>query len=257
MGLASRIIPCLDIDNGRVVKGVNFSNMKDAGDPVEIAKKYNDNGADEIILLDITATLNSAPVSMDIVTKVANEIDIPLTVGGGVSSFSDFLLLLNAGADKVCINSAAIKNPNLINNCAEHFGSQCVVVAVDVKRHNDGWHVYDEAGKHDTGIDAISWLKIIENRGAGEILLTSIDFDGTMNGYDLELLQAAGEATNVPLIASGGAGKPEHLYSALKNGKSNAVLVASIFHDGIYNISQVKKYLIERGLEIRLQRCYG
>ena len=256
MGLARRVIPCLDIDAGRVVKGVRFVNIRDAGDPAEAAHRYSKEGADELVFLDITATSDSRDILPDIVKKVAEEINIPLTVGGGVRSLNDFADLLKAGADKVCINSAAVARPSLIGECASHFGAQCVVVAADVKKAgDDSWQVYTHGGRRNTEMDALSWLRQAENEGAGEILLTSMDADGTLGGYDLPLLQSAAAAVNVPLIASGGGGAPEHLASALIKGGADAVLAASIFHDGTYSIGEVKHYLAKQGLEIRLPKA--
>ena len=252
MGLARRVIPCLDIDAGRVVKGVRFVDIRDAGDPAEAARRYNSDGADELVFLDITATSDSRDILPDLVRKVAEEVNIPLTVGGGVRTLEDFTSLLRAGADKVCINSAAVSRPELIGECSCHFGAQCVVLAADVKRSGDNWEVYTHGGRKNTGLDAITWLKRAESEGAGEILLTSMDADGTLEGYDIELLQAASSAVNVPLIASGGGGAPEHMASALLEGGADAVLAASIFHDGTHSISEVKTYLAGRGLEIRV-----
>ena len=251
MGLARRIIPCLDIDAGRVVKGVRFTNIRDAGDPVETARRYDREGADEIVFLDITATSDGRAILLDAVQRVAEEISIPLTVGGGVRSAEDFTALLRAGADKVSINSAAVARPELLSECARHFGAQCVVLAADVKKNGQGgWEVFTHGGRRSTGLDALAWLRRAAECGAGEILLTSMDADGTLAGYDLDLLRAAAAAVNIPLIASGGGGAPEHMAAALESG-ADAALAASIFHDGTFGVAEVKRYLIRRGLEIR------
>lgn len=252
--LARRIIPCLDIDAGRVVKGVRFVNLRDAGDPAETARRYDREGADELVFLDITATSGGRDILLGAVQKVAEEIAIPLTVGGGVRSTDDFAALLRAGADKVSINSAAVARPQLLSECADKFGSQCVVLAADVKSDGDGsWQVVTHGGRRPTGMDALEWLKQAADAGAGEILLTSMDADGTLQGYDLQLLQAASQAVNVPLIASGGGGSPEHLAAAFLQGGADAALAASIFHDGMFTIGEVKRHLQEKGLEVRLE----
>ncbi|MBE8158159.1 MAG: imidazole glycerol phosphate synthase subunit HisF, partial [Betaproteobacteria bacterium] len=248
---ARRIIPCLDIDAGRVVKGVQFANLRDAGDPAETARRYDREGADEIVFLDITATSDGRATLLDAVRRVAEEISIPLTVGGGVRSADDFAVLLRAGADKVGINSAAVARPELLTECARRFGSQCVVLAADVKKNENGWEVFTHGGRRPSGLDALTWLRRAADAGAGEILLTSMDADGTLAGYDLDLLRAAAAAVHVPLIASGGGGAPEHLEAALKNG-ADAVLAASIFHDGMFGIAEVKRFLIRAGLDIRV-----
>ena len=252
MGLARRIIPCLDIADGRVVKGVRFCNLRDAGDPAAVARRYDRCGADELVFLDITATHEERGILLDTVQQVAAEITIPLTVGGGIRSVDDFADLLCAGADKVAINSAAVAHPQLISQCARRFGAQCVVLAADVKADQcGGWEVYTHGGRRATGISALSWLQQAESAGAGEILLTSMDTDGTLDGYDLALLRAASDVVNVPLIASGGGGTPAHLAAALDGGAA-AVLAASIFHDGIFSIDEVKQFLSARGVEVRL-----
>ena len=249
---AKRIIPRLDVNNGRVVKGTNFVNLRDAGDPVEAAKAYDAQGADELVFLDITASAQARNIILDIVSQVANSIFIPFTVGGGIRTVDDFNALLRAGADKVSVNSAAIKNPAVIQEAAEKFGSQCVVCAIDAKRRPEGgWTVYLNGGRIDTGLDAVEWAKKAVGLGAGEILLTSMDCDGVKNGYDLELTRAVSECVNVPVIASGGAGKLEHFYDAFTEGKADAVLAASLFHFGEITIPQLKEYLAGRGISVR------
>jgi imidazole glycerol-phosphate synthase subunit HisF len=251
--LAKRIIPCLDVTNGRVVKGTNFLDLKDAGDPVLIAQKYNDEGADELTFLDITATSDGRDIILPIIEAVANKVFIPLTVGGGIKSISDVKTLLNAGADKVSINSAAIKNPNLIQEISSYYGSQCLVVAIDAKSVGQNkWHIFSHGGRIDTSIDAVEWAKTIENLGAGEILLTSMDRDGTKIGFDLELTQAISTNVNIPVIASGGVGNLQHFLDGIKIGKADAVLAASIFHFGQYTIQEAKKYLVNNGIEVRI-----
>ena len=247
-----RIIPCLDVNNNRVVKGTNFVNLKDAGDPVEVAKAYNKAGADELVFLDITASSDHRHTVTDLVRRVAEQVFIPFTVGGGIRTVDDFKELLREGADKISINSSAIMNPNLISEAADKFGSQCVVVAIDAKRRPDGgWNIYKHGGRLDTGIDAIEWAKQAEALGAGEILLTSMDCDGTKAGYDIPLTRAVSDAVSIPVIASGGAGTLEHFYEGLTDGGADAVLAASLFHYKELEISQVKDYLAEKGVPVR------
>ena len=249
---AKRIIPCLDVKNGRVVKGVNFVNLRDAGDPVECAIEYDKKGADELVLLDISATNEGRGTMIDIVSRVANSIFIPFTVGGGIRTTEDFKELLRAGADKISVNSAAVRNPDLINEAAYKFGSQCVVCAIDAKRREQGsWEVYLNGGRLPTGIDAVTWAQEAVSRGAGESLLTSMDCDGKKTGYDLELTRAVSERAGVPVIASGGAGALEHFYDALTVGKADAVLAASLFHFNEIPIETLKAYLSERGIPVR------
>ena len=250
--LKKRIIPCLDIQNGRVVKGINFKDLIDAGNPVEHAKLYNDDGADEICFLDITATNQNRNIILETVKKTAEQCFIPLTVGGGVRNLDDIRNLLNSGADKVSINTAAVNNRDLIKESAEQFGSQCVVVAIDVKKKNNNWEVFTNAGKKATNIDVIEYVKEIERLGAGEILLTSMDRDGTKKGYDLELIKSVSEKVSIPIIASGGAGNLKHLYEGFKNGNASAVLAASIFHFGNYSIKEAKQYLDSKGIPVRI-----
>lgn len=249
-----RIIPCLDVNNGRVVKGVNFVDLKDAGDPVEIAKAYDKAGADELVFLDITASSDRRNTVVDMVRKVAETVFIPFTVGGGIRTVDDFRALLREGADKISINSSAIDTPNLISDAADKFGSQCVVVAIDAKKRADGngWNIYKHGGRIDVGIDALEWAHKVEKLGAGEILLTSMDCDGTKAGYDLELTRVVAEAVNIPVIASGGAGNLEHFYDALTDGKADAALAASLFHYKELEIKEVKEYLRGRGVSVRL-----
>lgn len=249
-----RIIPCLDVHNGRVVKGVNFVNLKDAGDPVEIAEIYDKEGADELVFLDITASSDERHTVIDMVRKVAQKVFIPFTVGGGIRTIEDFKAILREGADKVSVNSAAIADPFLIEEAAKKFGSQCVVVAIDAKRRSegDGWNIYKNGGRIDTGIDAIEWAKKVDMLGAGEILLTSMDCDGTKQGYDIELTRKISENVSIPVIASGGAGTKEHFYKALTDGKADAVLAASLFHYKEIKISDLKEYLKEKGLPVRM-----
>lgn len=249
-----RIIPCLDVNNGRVVKGVNFVNLRDAGDPVEIAKAYDAAGADEVVFLDITASSDNRNTVVDMVRAVAANVFIPFTVGGGIRSVDDFKMLLREGADKISINSSAIMNPSLIHDAAMKFGSQCVVVAIDAKRRADGsgWNIYKNGGRVDMGIDAVEWALWAESLGAGEILLTSMDCDGTKAGYDIELTKAVSEAVKIPVIASGGAGTMEHFYDALTKGGADAALAASLFHYKELEICQVKQYLQSRGVSVRL-----
>jgi cyclase len=249
---AKRIIPCLDVNEGRVVKGVSFVNLRDAGDPVEAAAEYDRQGADELVLLDITASAQARGTILDIVGRVAERIFIPFTVGGGIRTADDFTALLRAGADKVSVNSAALKNPAVISEAAERFGSQCVVCAIDAKRRpSGGWTVYLNGGRVDTGRDALEWAAEAERLGAGEILLTSMDCDGVKRGYDLELTAAVSELVGIPVIASGGAGKPEHFYDAFTAGKADAVLAASLFHFGEITIPELKEYLAGRGIPVR------
>lgn len=249
---AKRIIPCLDVNNGRVVKGTSFVNLRDAGDPVEAAIEYDKQGADELVLLDITASAQARGIILDIVSKVAEQIFIPFTVGGGIRTVEDFTALLRAGADKVSVNSAALKNPAIISEAAEKFGSQCVVCAIDAKRKaTGGWTAYLNGGRIDTGKDAVEWAKEAARLGAGEILLTSMDCDGVKNGYDLELTAAVSESVNIPVIASGGAGTMEHFYDAFTQGKADAVLAASLFHFGEIRIPELKDYLAQKGISVR------
>ena len=247
-----RIIPCLDVNNGRVVKGVNFVNLRDAGDPVEIAGAYDREGADELVLLDITASSDNRATVVDMVRKVAEKVFIPFTVGGGIRTVEDFRAILREGADKVSVNSAAIGNPALISEAALKFGSQCVVVAIDARRTGDSFHVYKNGGRIDTGLDAVEWARQAEKLGAGEILLTSMDCDGTKAGYDIELTRTIAEAVSIPVIASGGAGTMEHFYEALTRGKADAALAASLFHYRELEIRQVKEYLRDRDIPVRL-----
>lgn len=248
-----RIIPCLDVNNGRVVKGVNFVNLKDAGDPVEIASFYNKSMADELVFLDITASSQARNIMIDVVKRTAEQVFIPLTVGGGIRSIEDFRTILSAGADKVSINSSALQNPQLIKEAAEKFGSQCVVVAIDAKRRaGGGFDVYLNGGRVNTGKDAVSWAQEAESLGAGEILLTSMDCDGVKSGYDIELTKAVSSAINIPVIASGGAGTEEHFYDALTEGGADAALAASLFHFKEMDIKDLKHYLQNRGVPVRL-----
>ena len=247
-----RIIPCLDVHNGRVVKGVNFVDLRDAGDPVEIGKAYDKAGADELVFLDITASSDARETVVDMVRKVAETVFIPFTVGGGIRTVDDFRALLREGADKISINSSAINTPRLISDAADKFGSQCVVVAIDAKRRPDGgWNIYKHGGRLDTGIDAVEWAKKAEALGAGEILLTSMDCDGTKAGYDIALTRAISDAVSIPVIASGGAGTLEHFYEALTDGGADAALAASLFHYKELEISEVKDYLAEKGVSVR------
>jgi len=256
MALAKRIIPCLDVDNGRVVKGVNFVDIRDAGDPVEIAKRYDAAGADEITFLDITASHEGRDTTVHMVEKIAAEVFIPLTVGGGIRKVEDIRTMLNAGADKVGINSAAVSNPDFVKAAADRFGSQCIVVAIDAKQVNapgetPRWEIFTHGGRKSTGIDAIEWATRMADYGAGEILLTSMDRDGTKNGFDLGLTRAVSDAVSVPVIASGGVGNLQHLVDGIIEGAADAVLAASIFHFGEYTIPQAKAYMRERGIEVR------
>ena len=249
-----RIIPCLDVNNGRVVKGVNFVNLRDAGDPVEIAAAYDKAGADELVFLDITASSDNRRTVVDMVSKVAETVFIPFTVGGGIRTVEDFRMLLREGADKISINSSAIDNPRLISDAADKFGRQCVVVAIDARRRADGkgWNIYKHGGRVDVGIDALEWAMEADRLGAGEILLTSMDCDGTRNGYDNELTSLIASHVSVPVIASGGAGNKEHFYDALTKGGADAVLAASLFHYKELEIRDLKEYLSERGLAVRI-----
>ena len=249
-----RIIPCLDVHNGRVVKGVNFVNLQDAGDPVEIAAAYDKAGADEVVFLDITASSDARKTVVDMVRRVAENVFIPFTVGGGIRTVEDFKVLLREGADKISINSSAINRPELISEAADKFGSQCVVVAIDAKKRADGsgWNIYKNGGRVDVGMDAVEWAEKVCKLGAGEILLTSMDCDGTKAGYDIELTRAIAEAVSVPVIASGGAGTKEHFYEALTKGKADAALAASLFHYKELEIREVKEFLKEKGLSVRL-----
>ncbi|MFT4242904.1 MAG: imidazole glycerol phosphate synthase subunit HisF [Acidovorax sp.] len=252
--LAKRIIPCLDVTGGRVVKGVNFVELRDAGDPVEIAARYNAQGADELTFLDITATSDGRDLILPIIEAVASQVFIPLTVGGGVRTVEDVRRLLNAGADKTSFNSAAIANPDVINAASDKYGAQCIVVAIDAKRREDGsgWDVYSHGGRKNTGLDAVQWAAEMARRGAGEILLTSMDRDGTKAGFDLGLTRAVSDAVGVPVIASGGVGNLDHLADGVQQGGADAVLAASIFHYGEYTVGQAKQRMAERGIPVRL-----
>jgi len=253
--LAKRIIPCLDVDKGRVVKGVNFLNLRDAGDPVEVARRYDAEGADELVFLDITASHEQRDILLDIVRATAEQVFMPLTVGGGIRTIDDCRDLLNAGADKVSVNSAAVRDPEFVTVASRRFGSQCIVVAIDPKRViQDGreiWQVHINGGRVPTDLEAVCWARQVERRGAGEILLTVMNADGTQGGYDIEITRAVSEAVGIPVIASGGAGGPEHLYDVLTAGGADAALAASIFHFGTYRIAEVKQYLAARGLAVR------
>lgn len=252
--ITKRIIPCLDVNNGRVVKGVNFVNLIDAGDPVEIAAAYDRAGADEVVFLDITASSDNRATKVDMVRRVAEKVFIPFTVGGGIRTVDDFRAILREGADKVAVNSAAIMNPSLISEAADKFGSQCVVVAIDAKRRADksGWNIYKNGGRVDMGIDAVEWAVRANELGAGEILLTSMDCDGTKNGYDIELTRVVSDSVSIPVIASGGAGRLEHFYDAFAEGKADAALAASLFHFRELEIREVKEYLRNQGISVRL-----
>lgn len=249
-----RIIPCLDVNNGRVVKGTNFINLRDAGDPVEVGKEYDKAGADELVFLDITASSDARSIKTDMVRRVAETVFIPFTVGGGIRTVDDFKMILREGADKVAVNSAAIMNPNLISEAADKFGSQCVVVAIDAKRRADGtgFNIFKNGGRVDMGIDAVEWAMKADKLGAGEILLTSMDCDGTKAGYDIELTRAVAENVSIPVIASGGAGTKEHFYEALEEGKAEAVLAASLFHYKELEIRDLKEYLRKKGISVRI-----
>jgi cyclase len=254
--LAKRVIPCLDVDRGRVVKGTNFVNLRDAGDPVEVAARYEKEGADELVFLDITASHEGRDIILDVVRRTADEVFMPLTVGGGIRTLEDIRQLLLAGCDKVSINSAAVKDPQFVYEAAKRFGSQCIVVNIDPKRVvKDGrevWEVHINGGRVPTGLEAVPWAQEVERLGAGEIVLTSMDADGTKDGYDLEMTSAVGEAVHVPLVASGGAGKPEHLADAITIGKADAALAASIFHFGEYTIGETKRVMAARGIPVRM-----
>lgn len=251
--LAKRIIPCLDVTDGKVVKGVNFVELREAGDPVEVARRYDEQGADEITFLDITATSDNRGLILKVIEDVAAQVFIPLTVGGGVREVGDIRRLLNSGADKVSINSAGVKNPDLIGNSAAIYGSQCIVVAIDAKRAGDNkWEVYTHGGRVNTGIDAVEWAKKVQSLGAGEILLTSMDGDGTKKGFDLELTATVSSAVDIPIIASGGVGNLQHLVDGIKIGQADAVLAASIFHFEEYTIGQAKQYMRDHGIPVRL-----
>jgi len=257
MSLAKRIIPCLDVDNGRVVKGVKFVDIRDAGDPVEVARRYDREGADEITFLDITATHHDRDTIVHVVEQVASEVFIPLTVGGGIRKLEDIRCMLNAGADKVGINSAAVFNPEFVKEAAEKFGSQCIVVAIDAKKVSlegeaNRWEIFTHGGRKATGIDAIEWAKKMVDYGAGEILLTSMDRDGTREGFDLQLTRAISEAVSVPVIASGGVGNLQHLADGVSEGKADAVLAASIFHFAEYSVQEAKEHMASQGIEVRL-----
>ncbi|RKY26249.1 MAG: imidazole glycerol phosphate synthase subunit HisF [Planctomycetota bacterium] len=254
--LAKRIIPCLDVDRGRVVKGVNFLDLRDAGDPVEISRNYEQAGADELVFLDITASHESRDILIDIVREAAEQVFMPLTVGGGIRNIEDCRNLLNAGADKVSINSAAVRDPDFITAAARRFGSQCIVVAIDPKRiatdSGESWEVFINGGRLPTGHEAVAWAQEMERRGAGEILLTVMDADGTQEGYDIEITRAVSQAVNIPVIASGGAGGPEDIYHVLTQGQADAALAASIFHFGTYSIAETKEYLAAHGVPVRI-----
>ena len=249
--LAKRIIPCLDVDRGRVVKGVNFVGLRDAGDPVEIARRYNEQGADELTFLDITASSEERELILHVVEEVAAQVFIPLTVGGGVRKVEDVRRLLNAGADKVSINTAAVQNPQLVADAAGRYGAQCIVVAIDAKRSGNRWEVFTHGGRRPAGLDAVEWARKMQQLGAGEILLTSMNRDGTREGFDLALTRAVADAVDVPVIASGGVGKLEHLAEGVLEGRADAVLAASIFHFGEFTVCQAKQYMAKRGIEVR------
>lgn len=252
MALAKRIIPCLDVDKGRVVKGVNFVGIRDAGDPVEIAKRYNDQGADEITFLDITASHEERETTVHMVEAIAEQVFIPLTVGGGIREIADIRNMLNAGADKVSINSAAVYNPDFVRAAADKFGSQCIVVAIDAKQVDDHWEIFTHGGRKPTGIDAVEWAIKMADYGAGEILLTSMDRDGVKTGFDLGVTRAISDAVNIPVIASGGVGNLEHLAEGVTLGHADAVLAASIFHFGEYTVQEAKQHMADAGIEMRL-----
>ncbi len=249
--LAKRIIPCLDVENGRVVKGIKFKDIKDAGDPVDLAKFYNDQGADELTFLDIGASYKSREIMIDVVEQVSKQVFIPLTVGGGIREVADMRRILNAGADKVAVCTAALKNPNLLSEGAKIFGSQCIVLSIDAKRDGNSWYCFIDGGRVNTGADVIKWAKQAEQLGAGEILLNSIDMDGTKQGYDLELNRIVSETVNIPVIASGGAGTMQQMVDAITQGKADAVLLASLLHYGEMTISEIKKYMSDKGVCVR------
>ncbi|MBW4666940.1 MAG: imidazole glycerol phosphate synthase subunit HisF [Cyanomargarita calcarea GSE-NOS-MK-12-04C] len=254
--LAKRILPCLDVKAGRVVKGVNFVDLKDAGDPVELAKVYNDAGADELVFLDITATHEDRGTILDVVYRTAEQVFIPLTVGGGIQSLENIKNLLRAGADKVSINSMAVREPDFIDRASDRFGNQCIVVAIDARRRNEpnnpGWDVYVRGGRENTGIDALEWAKEVEKRGAGELLVTSMDADGTQAGYDLDLTRSIAQSVEIPVVASGGAGTCEHIHEALTTGKAEAALLASLLHYGQLSVAEIKTYLSDRTVPVRM-----
>ena len=250
--LAKRIIPCLDVADGRVVKGINFVDLRDAGDPVEQAKFYEEEGADELVFLDITASAEKRKTIIELANRTADQVFMPFTIGGGIEDLDDIRAILKAGADKISINTAAVNDPPLINRAAEHFGTQCIVVAIDARRRPGGWEVYTHGGRRATGKDAVEWAREARERGAGEILLTSMDGDGTLAGYDIELTRAIARKVTIPVIASGGAGTLDHLYRGLVEGEAQAVLAASIFHFRTYTIREAKEYLRERGVTVRL-----
>ncbi len=257
MSLAKRIIPCLDCENGRVVKGVKFVDIRDAGDPVEVSKRYCDQGADEITFLDITASHEDRQTTIDTVSAIASQVFIPLTVGGGIRTLQDIRNMLNAGADKVAINTSAVKNPDFVRDAAEKFGSQCIVVAIDAKQVSEEgepprWEIFTHGGRNPTSLDAVEWAKLMVTNGAGEILLTSMDRDGTKNGFDLALNSAISSAVSVPVIASGGVGNLQHLVDGIKEGQADAVLAASIFHFGEYSIPEAKEFMAQQGIEVRI-----
>jgi len=252
MALAKRIIPCLDVDRGRVVKGINFVGLRDAGDPVEIARRYNEQGADELTFLDITASSDERDLILPIVESVAAQVFIPLTVGGGVRKVEDVRRLLNAGADKVSINTAAVQNPQLVADASGRYGAQCIVVAIDAKRSGPRWEVFTHGGRRQTGLDAVDWARRMQELGAGEILLTSMDRDGTRAGFDLALTRAVSDAVGIPVIASGGVGVLEHLAEGVLEGRADAVLAASIFHFGEFTVREAKEFMTRRGIEMRL-----
>ena len=249
--LAKRIIPCLDVKDGRVVKGTKFLSLRDSGDPVEIAELYDEQGADELVFLDITASHEKRNIILDVVSRTAEKVFMPLTVGGGVRTIEDIRKLLNAGTDKVSINTTAVKDPDFVHKASKRFGSQCIVVAIDAKRSGKGWEVFINGGRTPTGLDTLEWAKEVESRGSGEILLTSMDCDGTKDGYDLELTRLLSENLEIPIIASGGAGKLEHFYDVFELGKADAALAASVFHFKEYEITTVKNYLADKGMTVR------
>ena len=250
--LKNRIIPCLDVKNGRVVKGINFVDLKDAGDPVEQARIYSDNGADEICFLDITASNENRDTIYEVVKETSKKCFVPLTVGGGVRSVDDINKLLNCGADKVSINTAAVQNPSVVIDSSKKFGSQCIVVAIDAKKNNESWEIFTHGGRNSTGIDAIDFAILMEKNGAGELLVTSMDRDGTQKGYDIDLMSSISSSVNIPVIASGGVGNLDHLAEGIKTGKASAVLAASIFHYGKYSIKEAKEYLDSKGIPVRI-----